>query len=51
MNKSLISNGSNALIPLFDDYTKVIIDIVLKEVEDLFYSKNVSKREEKDWYD
>ena len=51
MNKSLISNGYNAFIPLFDDYTKEIIDIVIKEVENLFYSKNVSKREEKDWYD
>lgn len=51
MNKSLISNGYNAFIPLFDDYTKEIIDIVIKEAENLFYSKNVSKREEKDWYD
>ena len=50
MNKSLISNGCNALIPLFDDYTKEIFDIVVKEVEDLFFNKSVSKREEKDWY-
>ena len=51
MNKSLVNNGCNALIPLFDNYTKEIIDIVVKEVEDLFYYKSVSKREEKDWYD
>lgn len=51
MNKSLISNGYNVLISLFDDYTKDIIDIVVKEVEDLFYNQSSSKREEKDWYD
>ena len=51
MNKSLNSNGGNALIPLFDDYTEEIIDIVVKEAEGLFYDKSVSKREEKDWYD
>ena len=51
MNKSLISNGGSTLIPLFDDYTKEIIDIVVKEAENLFYNKNGTKREEKDWYD
>lgn len=51
MNKSLISSGGSMLIQLFDDYTKEIIDIVIKEAENLFYNKNVSKREEKDWYD
>lgn len=50
MNKSLISNGYNALTPLFDEYTKDIIDIVT-EVEDLIWAKDVPRREVKDWYD
>ena len=51
MNKSLVSNGCNALISLFDEYTKEVIDIVVKKVEGLFYNKNTSNREIKDWYD